>query len=102
MPVRNAPRFCALAAAVLAAIPATAALPPQYQRAAELRAVLDQAVGALGNAPIERIEHAGPDLYRVSAGLCRIEVRIVDLPTPRNMVGGRRFEARPGRIACGH
>lgn len=99
--MRNGLYIWAIAAAGLAAIPAAAALPPQHQRAAELRAVLDQAVSAFGSAPIERIEYAGPDLYRVSAGRCRMEVRIVDLPTPRNMVGGRRFEARPGRPVCG-
>ncbi len=93
---------CALAA--LTASPAGAALPPNYQRLAELRAVLDHpgVTGAFGvSEPIERIEYAGPDLYRVSAGRCHLDVRIVDLPTPRNVVGGRRFEARPGRRICG-
>lgn len=95
-----------LAAAALAAgaLPAAAALPPNYQRLAELRAVLALPdVATLGGTmqPIDRIEHAGPDLYRVTAGRCRLDVRIVDLPTPRNVVGARRFEARPGRPSCG-
>jgi hypothetical protein len=76
--------------------------PPNYQRLAELRAVLalPQVGSAFGLEPIERIEYAGRDLYRVSAGRCHIDVRIVDLPTPRNMVGPRRFEARAGRPVC--
>lgn len=92
----------ALGAAILAATPAAAALPPNYQRLAELRAVLNlPAVGdAFGLEPIERIEYAARDLYRVSAGRCHIDVRIVDLPTPRNVVGARRFAARAGRVVC--
>ena len=93
--------LCALAA--LAATPAGAALPPNYQRLAELRAVLAlPAVGtAFGIEPIDRIDYAGPDLYRLSAGRCHLDVRIVDLPTPPGMVGARRFEARAGRRVCG-
>jgi hypothetical protein len=94
--------LAAILCAALAAWPAEAALPPNYQRIAELRAVLalSEVATMAGMAPIERIEHAGPDLYRVSAGRCRLDVRIVDLPSPRNVVGGRRFEARPGRPQC--
>lgn len=97
-------RLAALCGAALAAIPASAALPPNYQRLAELRAVLalDNVAGAFGvMQPIQRIEYLRPDLYRVTAGRCHIDVRIVDLPTPRGMVGARRFEARPGRRVCG-
>jgi len=88
--------------AVLAAMPAAAALPPQYQRLAELRAVLDHqgVTGAFGGTPIDRIDYVRPDLYRVSAGRCHVDVGIVGLPMPRGMVGGRRFEARPGRRVC--
>jgi len=94
--------LAALCLAGLAAMPASAALPPNYQRLAELRAVLAlPAVGtAFGIEPIERIELVRPDLYRVSAGRCHLDVRIVDLPTPRNVVGARRFEARAGRTVC--
>ena len=91
--MRNALRRAALAGALLAATPAQAALPPQYQRLAELRAVMDHAgvAAALGSTPIERIEYVRPDLYRVTAGRCHIDVRIADLPTPRGIVGARRF-----------
>ena len=100
--MRNA--FGAIAPVILAlaAAPAAAALPPQYQRLAELRAVLNHAgvARAFDSAPIERVEYVRTDLYRVSAGRCHLDVRIVDLPTPRNVVGGRRFEARPGQRVC--
>jgi hypothetical protein len=102
--MRNALRLAALSAAILAACPASAALAPNYQRLVELKAVLDHpgVIAAFGTMqPIDRIEYAGPDLYRVSAGRCRLDVRIVDLPVPRGMVGARHFEVRPGRRVCG-
>lgn len=100
--MRFATAFAALSFAILAATPAAAALPPNYQRLAELRAVLDlPAVGsAFGLEPIGRIDYVAADLYRLSAGRCHLDVRIIGLPMPRNMVGGRRFEARAGRRVC--
>lgn len=93
----------ALAVPALAAVPASAALPPNYQRVAELKAVLaDPKVGGAFpmEAPIERVEYVRPDLYRVSGGRCRLDVAIVDLPMPPGVVGGRRFAVRPGPLAC--
>ena len=101
--MRSSVRLVALAAAALAAVPASAALPPNYQRLAELRAVLNHpAVGsAFGmDGPVERVEYVRPDLYRVSSGRCRMDVAIHGLPMPRGMAGPRRFEARPGRKVC--
>jgi hypothetical protein len=101
--MRSSVRLVALAAAALAAVPASAALPPNYQRLAELRAVLNHPeVGrAFGmDSPVERIEYVRPDLYRVSSGRCRMDVAIHGLPMPRGMAGPRRFEARPGRKVC--
>ncbi|HET9638688.1 MAG TPA: hypothetical protein VFP12_05740 [Allosphingosinicella sp.] len=96
-------RLFALAVPALAAVPVSAALPPNYQRVAELKAVLaDPKVGGAFpmEAPIERVEYVRPDLYRVSGGRCRLDVAIVDLPTPPGVVGGRRFAVRPGSLAC--
>lgn len=89
--------LAALGLAAAAAAPASAALPPNYQRAAELRAVLDHpgVAGAL-TAPIDRIEFLKDDLYRVTAGACRVDVAIVDLPTARR----RRAEALPGEAGA--
>jgi hypothetical protein len=97
-------RLAVIFVAALAAMPAPAALAPNYQRLVELRAVLalpDLAPAFGTMQPIDRIEYAGVDLYRVSAGRCHIDVRIVDLPMPPGMVGARHFEARPGRRVCG-
>ena len=101
--MRNTLRLAAFAAAAFAAAPGEAALAPNYQRLAELRAILnDQAVtAAFGDTPIEAVAYLGPDRYRVTAGSCRLDVRIVDLPMPRNMAGARRFEVRVGEKACG-
>jgi hypothetical protein len=94
----------ALCFTILAAMPAQAALAPNYQRLAELRAVLDnQGVNvALGSgALIDRVEYVRTDLYRVSAGNCHVDVTILGRPLPSGMVGPRRFEVRPGRKVCG-
>jgi len=91
----------ALGAAV-AAMPASAELHPRYQRIAELKAVLSHVgVGGAFESPIERVEYVRRDLYRVSGGNCRMDVAIVDLPTPPDVAGGRRFAVKPGRKLCG-
>jgi hypothetical protein len=92
----------ALCAAAVAALPAAAALAPNHQRIAELRAILAHpgVNAALRDSPIGRVEYVRFDLYRVSAGRCRLDVAIVDLPTPRGLAGPRRFEVRPGARIC--
>lgn len=90
--------------AILAAsVPAWAALPPQYQRAAELRAIIDDTgiVELFGiDRLIERIEYVEPDLYRVTSGTCHLDVRIVDKPDLSGMVGPRQFDVDPGELIC--
>jgi hypothetical protein len=94
------PAACGLA--LFPAAPAQAALAPNYQRLAELRAVLDlpAVASAFGIDPVDRIDYVATDLYRLSAGRCSLDVRIIGLPMPRGMVGARRFEARAGRRVC--
>lgn len=101
--MRTSSRLIALAAAALAAVPAAAALAPNYQRQAELRDVISHpgVTRAFGSDPIDRVEYLRADLYRVSAGRCRLDAAIVELPTPPGVVGGRRFEVRPGPRVCG-
>ena len=101
--MRKPLRLVAWLTAILTALPAAAALPPNYQRLAELRAVLEHpgVAGAFGvMEPIDRLEYVAPDLYRVTAGRCHLDVRIVGLPMPNGMVGARRLEARPGERVC--
>jgi hypothetical protein len=101
--MRTYARLSASFAAALAASPAAAALAPNYQRQAELRAVIahPQVTRAFGADPIDRVEYVRTDLYRVTAGRCRVDVAVVDLPTPRDVSGPRRFDLRPGPLVCG-
>lgn len=89
---------------VLAAtLPALAALPPHYQRQAELTAVLNIATEVLGIGQlIDGIELSEPDVYSVRSGPCTLTVRIVDTPKKREpgWVGPREFEAVPDPLTC--
>ncbi|MCR6635659.1 hypothetical protein [Devosia sp.] len=84
-------------------LPALAALPPQYQRQAELTAVLNIATEVLGIGQlIDGIELSEPDVYSVRSGTCTLTVRIVDTPKKREpgWAGPREFEAVPDPLAC--
>ena len=93
-------------AAILFTVPALAALPPQYQRAAELKAIIDNAeipAAFPEGKPIDRVEFVSPDLYRVTAGNCSLEVKIADKPASADtppMVGPRQFELSIGKVEC--
>ena len=65
-----------------AAAEARAALPPYWQRLREIQAILDSndLAQKLRDTPIDRIERPGEDLYRVQAGPCTLDIRIVDDP----------------------
>jgi hypothetical protein len=94
--------LAALAALALA-FPASAALPPQYQRAAELKAILDHAelAGAFPQGqPIDRVEFVRPDLYRVTAGTCFLYAQIVGKAMPAGMVGARQFDVELSKVDC--
>lgn len=82
--------------------PALAALPPYYQRQAELQRILGSGAvqEALKSAPIDAIERTGGDEYRVHGGKCAVIVRIKGLPLPAGMVGPRRFELDVGKADC--
>ncbi len=82
---------------------AWSALAPNYQRAAELSAILTNpdVIGSFGMTdPIDRIEYVRPDMYRVTAGRCYIEVVIVDRLGRQGIVGARQFEVRPSKKVC--
>ena len=88
---------------VATALPALAALPPQYQRQRELEAVLNAAVEALdiGN-PVDRIEMTAPDVWEVTGGNCHMSVSVVDAPTEHEAgwVGPREFAVETGEVVC--
>lgn len=82
-----------------------AALPPQYQRLEELKAVLEH--GAVVETFTSRgylmdgIEFIESDIYRVTGGNCVLLARIVDLPrSDALMVGPRQFEVQVESVNC--
>lgn len=83
---------------------AQAALPPYYQRAREIEAIVNSAdvANKLGKAPIDQIERPSEDLYRVRAGSCTLEVRVVDDTGSKEpgWAGPRRFKLDVGKPAC--
>lgn len=92
----------ALGLMLTVALPATAALPPQYQRAAELQAIIasPEVAQKLRSRPIDAIERVSPDLYRVRADQCRVDVRITNDPAAPPMPGPRRFLLVVGDAIC--
>ena len=90
---------------LVAALPAQAALPPQYQRQAELLAIInDEAViAAFGFGGIESIAFEGVDHYVVRGGDCRLDVTIKDLPNKHEggWAGPREFTLALGEPVCG-
>jgi hypothetical protein len=81
---------------------AVAALPPQYQRQAELVAIVqDQAVEqALQDEPISAVRITGTDVYEVISQSCKVAVGIVDRPMQDGMVGPRQFAVVVTGAAC--
>ena len=94
------PALLAVAMLLAAASTASAALAPNWQRAAEMKAILESAdiAAALKERPIDRIEALGVDRYRVTAGRCRLEVEITGLP--QAMLGARPFALSLGPVRC--
>jgi hypothetical protein len=88
--------------ALVPALPAAAALPPEYQRLAELEAILQSpdVSSRLMEAPIDAIERVGEDVYSVRAAECTLEVRIVDDPSAEPMPGPREFLLEVGDAVC--
>lgn len=83
---------------------ALAALPPQYQRQAELQAVIAQATEQFGIGHlIDSIVRTGPDNYEVSGDNCRMTLTIEDAPQDPSaapVVGPRQFTVKAGPLVC--
>lgn len=87
-------RALMLAAAIVVAMPALAALPPEYQRAAELKAVIAAATEVL--EPIDGVVFVVWDVYEARSGHCAVVVTIADVPLEEGrepVMGPRRFKA---------
>lgn len=97
-------QFLCAGALVLAGVSfAQAALAPNYQRIAELQAILDDpaVVDAFNvSQPIDRVEILKTDLYRVTAGPCHVDVAIVDVPDNEARVGPRQFKIKIVDRSC--
>lgn len=93
---------CLAFVAITAASPAFAALPPAYQRAAELKAVTDVATKALDGDPIVGVEYILEDVYRAYSANCVVTVLLNTIQDEGNepMVGPRRFEAIADTPVC--
>jgi len=90
-------------AALLAgmAAPAAAMVPPVFQRLGELRAVIGlPSLATIVGAPIDRIELVAPRLYRVTAGRCHVDVRMVEAPGGRRGLTPPRLEPSAGPRLC--
>ena len=82
---------------------ASAALPPYWQRKAEIDAITDSSDVARrleNHGPIDMIAHVGDDHYQVGAGGCTLEVFVVDDTSGEQMPGPRKFKLQMGKLVC--
>ncbi len=102
----NLKHIVALTIPLAASASAYAVLAPNYQRLAELKAILNEpAVVSAFDVyhPIERVEFVQQDLYRVTAGSCHLDVAITNKPADSNgapRVGPRQFVVKAGKRTC--
>ena len=84
-------------------INAMAALPPFWQRKAEIQAILDsqEIADKLQPRPIDAIEYIEDDHYRVRTDACVLNVLIVDDKSNADAPPGpRKFKLKLGRSTC--
>jgi hypothetical protein len=111
MPVPAQPSLlirASIAVAAIVALPLAtfAALPPKYQRAAEMRRIAESGAvkRALKYQPIAAIQPFGNDRYEVRSVDCTAMVHVVDAPSKPSSgppkLGARRFELRVEAPSC--
>lgn len=96
-------RWMAGAMLMLACGPALAALPPHYQRQAELNEIIAVVTDLLGiGQPIDAIVMTETDRFEVRAGSCTVDVEIFDVPQAGSepMVGPRNFAVEASAVVC--
>ena len=76
-----------------------AALPPNYQRARELTAIIDAVASALEDHPVDSVSHVDGFVYEVIAGPCRITATIEPKPS-EGIAGALQFTVALSRPAC--
>ncbi|MES2058124.1 MAG: hypothetical protein V4564_19465 [Pseudomonadota bacterium] len=94
--------FSRMSVALLFMIPiaAQAALPPYWQRAREIGAILESQDVAreLRDAPIDSVKYVADDSYQASSGRCSVNVRVVG--KARDFPGPRLFDLKVGKRRC--
>ena len=88
-----------MSVALLAALPAAAMVPPRIQQRNQLRTIIDLPTLA-DFFPISRMELIRPDTWRVTAGRCHIDVRLVPRPRTGRGLLPMRIEPQAGRRVC--
>lgn len=86
-----------------AVLQANAALPPYWQSAREISAIVED--GRVHDAlrheePILSISTTGDDVYLLKTERCTLSITIVDKPQAEPMVGARQFEIEIGEAIC--
>lgn len=92
-----------LAASILVVTGAQAALPPYWQSAREIEAIVNDARvhDALKyEEPILSVTTSGDDAYELRTARCRVTVTIVDVAQAEAMVGPRQFDLVVGEAKC--
>ena len=91
-----------LAIVLSGTVSAMAALPPFWQRKAEIQAILDsqEIADKLQPRPIDAIEYIEDDHYRVRSDACVLDVLIVDEKSEPGIVGPRKFKIEIGKSTC--
>ena len=87
----------------LTAASAWAALPPYWQSAREIAAIIEdpRVHDALKyEEPIVSISAMGDDAYLLKTARCSVTVTIVDTPQAEVMVGPRQFDLEVGAAEC--
>ena len=88
-----------ISAALLAAGPAAAMVPVNIQQRGQLRQIIDLPE-LVDFFPISRIELVAPNVWRLTAGHCHIDVRMVAGPWPAHGLSPPRVTPRVGRRVC--
>jgi hypothetical protein len=82
---------------------AVAALPPYWQSAREISAIVNDArvhEALKYEEPILSITTTGDDVYELKTPRCTLRITIVDKPLAEGMVGPRQFDLEVGEADC--
>ena len=93
----------AVAALVVAAVPASAALSPLYESIREITTILeDPRLAAVfrDQLPIISITVKSQDVFEFTSPSCTVDVSVVDVARPPKIVGGRQLTLEFGEATC--